>query len=396
MNFPYSPKKWLTISLATIVATSIGVGAVTASANDATSQTQSQNGQSSQTTQSGTQQPTADAAAEEMTLQKAVEQALKTNAKLQTARLDAKNADINNTLTYRSVAEMPNEFILSLDAAKQKYISLAQADMSKKLNSLSLKATENQIKLGAQQVYYDLLHAQADLELKKQSLLRAQTQLKVAKAHFDVGTKAKTDILQAEMGVAGAQAALVAAENNLEIARMKFNDFLGVDLNKQWKLANESKPITSIPLTLEQAQEKALQQRVEITQKQEELKLAELNVKLIQEYSALSTYPGRQARNNVEKAKVAIEEQKRVVTMEVAQAYYNLKAALEAIEFKKKAKEAAAESYRLTNLRFENGLATTLEVIQAEEALADQENQYEKAVRDYNLAVVNYENATGN
>lgn len=396
MNFPYSPKKWLTISLATIVATSIGVGAVTASANDATSQTQSQNGQSSQTTQSGTQQPTADAAAEEMTLQKAVEQALKTNAKLQTARLDAKNADINNTLTYRSVAEMPNEFILSLDAAKQKYISLAQADMSKKLNSLSLKATENQIKLGAQQVYYDLLHAQADLELKKQSLLRAQTQLKVAKAQFDVGTKAKTDILQAEMGVAGAQAALVAAENNLEIARMKFNDFLGVDLNKQWKLANESKPITSIPLTLEQAQEKALQQRVEITQKQEELKLAELNVKLIQEYSALSTYPGRQARNNVEKAKVAIEEQKRVVTMEVAQAYYNLKAALEAIEFKKKAKEAAAESYRLTNLRFENGLATTLEVIQAEEALADQENQYEKAVRDYNLAVVNYENATGN
>jgi outer membrane protein TolC len=396
MNFPYSPKKWLTISLAAIVATSIGVGAVTASANDATSQTQNQNGQSSQTTQSATQQTTADTAAEEMTLQKAVEQALKTNAKLQTARLEAKNADLNNMLTYKTIAEIPSEFIRSLDAAKQKYISQAQADMSRKLNSLSLKATENQIKLGAQQVYYDLLHAQADLELKKQSLLRAQTQLKVAKAHFDVGTKAKTDILQAEMGVAGAQAALVAAENNLEIARMKFNDFLGVDLNKQWKLANESKPITSIPLTLEQAQEKALQQRVEITQKQEELKLAELNVKLIEEYSALSTYPGRQARNNVEKAKVAIEEQKRTVTMEVAQAYFNLKAAREAIEFKKKAKEAAAESYRLTNLRFENGLATTLEVIQAEEALADQENQYEKAVRDYNLAVVNYETATGN
>lgn len=396
MNFPYSPKKWLTISLAAIVATSIGVGAVTASANDATSQTQNQNGQSSQTTQSATQQTTADTAAEEMTLQKAVEQALKTNAKLQTARLEAKNADLNNMLTYKTIAEIPSEFIRSLDAAKQKYISQAQADMSRKLNGLALKATENQIKLGAQQVYYDLLHAQADLELKKQSLLRAQTQLKVAKAHFDVGTKAKTDILQAEMGVAGAQAALVAAENNLEIARMKFNDFLGVDLNKQWKLANESKPITSIPLTLEQAQEKALQQRVEITQKQEELKLAELNVKLIEEYSALSTYPGRQARNNVEKAKVAIEEQKRTVTMEVAQAYFNLKAAREAIEFKKKAKEAAAESYRLTNLRFENGLATTLEVIQAEEALADQENQYEKAVRDYNLAVVNYETATGN
>ncbi|MDA5108121.1 TolC family protein [Brevibacillus thermoruber] len=401
MNFPYSPKKWLTISLAAIVATSIGAGAMAQSSNDGTAsqtpnQTQTQTTPSNQTDKADTSaQPTAQDAAEELTLEKAVEQALKTNPKLQQARLDEKNASVNAELTYDTVAEIPSEFVRSLDAAKQKYVSSAQAKMTEKLNKLAVQTTENQIKLGAQQLYYALLHAQADLELKKQSLERAQTQLKVAKAHFDVGTKAKTDILQAEMGVAGAQAALAAAENNVEIARMKLNEFLGVDLNKKWKLSNDNKQVAAPSMTLQQAQEKALQQRIEITQKQEELNLAELNVKLIEEYSALSTYPGKIARNNVEKAKLAIEEQKRTISREVAEAYYSLNAAKLGIEFKKKAKEAAAESYRLTSLRYENGLATTLEVIQAEEALADQENQYEQAVRDYNLAVVNFETATG-
>jgi outer membrane protein TolC len=399
MNLPYSPKKWLAISLAALVATSIGAGAMAQSANDGTASqatNQTQTTPSNQNNQADTAaKPVAQDAAETLTLEKAVEQALKTNPKLQQARLDEKNASVNAELTYRSVAEIPSEFVRSLDAAKQKYVTSAQAKMTEKLNKLAVQATENQIKLGAQQLYYALLHAQADLDLKKQSLERAQTQLKVAKAHFDVGTKAKTDILQAEMGVAGAQAALAAAENNVEIARMKLNEFLGVDLDKKWKLSNDNKQVAAPSMTLQQAQEKALQQRIEITQKQEELSLAELNVKLIEEYSALSTYPGKIARYNVEKAKLAIEEQKRTVSREVAEAYYSLNAAKLSIEFQKKAKEAAAESYRLTSLRYENGLATTLEVIQAAEALADQENQYEQAVQNYNLAVVNFETATG-
>jgi len=106
--------------------------------------------------------------------------------------------------------------------------------------------------------------------------------------------------------------------------------------------------------------------------------------------------PGKIARNNVEKAQKAIEEQKRTISKEVAQAYLNLDAARQSIDFQKKAKDSAAESYRLTNLRFENGLATTLEVVQAEEELSSRENQYQKAILSYNLAVVNFENTLGN
>lgn len=403
MNFPYSSKKWMSIGLAAVLTTAIGAGTMTASANTGTeAEKTAQTGQTV-AAETGNTTTSQAAALEELTLEKAIEQALQTNNTLQNARIDAKNADLNEVLSYTTSAEMSKDMIDSLEgikeqlnAAKAKYVGNAQAEINKKLNALTVKATESKIRLGAQNAYYNLIFAQDDYELKQQSLKRAETQLKVAKAAFDVGTKAKTDVLQAEMGVAGAKAALTSAANAVEVARMELNDFLGVDLNKKWKIVSNNKQVAPISLTMEQAQAQALSKRVEMAKVQEELNLAELNVKLIEEYSALSTLQGRQARNNVEKSKMAIEEQKRTISKEVAQAYLNLSAASEAIEFQKKAKDAAAESYRLTNLRFENGLATTLEVIQAEEELSDRENQYQKAILNYNLAVVNFETALGN
>lgn len=436
MNFPYSTKKWMKLGMAAFLTTAIGVGTLTASANTNGNEANANNEAATETPQSDTAptevtadeqaaageetskaQPTTElqnasttspttapaannaassAAAEELTLEKAIEQALESNVTLVNARLNKKNADINYRLSYPTSAKMPEEAIETLSAAQAKYVQQETQDLNLKLNELQLKVTESKIKLGAQQQYYDLVYALDDLELKKKSLARAQAQLKVAQAAFDVGTKAKTDVLQAEMGVASAQAALVSAESALEIARMNLNDFLGVDLDKKWDIVAEHKQTAKITKTLEQAQQEALSKRVEIVQAEGELDLANVNVQVIEKYSALSTYQGRIARNNVETAKLTIEEQKRAVSKEVAQAYFNLNSALQAIEFQKKAMESAAESYRLTNLRYENGLATTLEVIQAEEELSNRENQYQRAIQTYNMAVVNFDTALGN
>ncbi|MFS0555773.1 TolC family protein [Brevibacillus sp. 179-C9.3 HS] len=402
MNFPYSKKKWISISLAALLTTAIGAGTLTASANTGSDQTKAaatvQASNDKTTAQTGTEsQSTPEATTgEELTLEKAIEQALKTNAALNETRLDATNADLNQTLTYVSNSDMPSSAIESLEAAQQKYYNNAKGQQTKKLNALYVKSAEAKTKLGAQDVYYKLIFAQDDLNLKKQSLARSEAQLKVAKAAFDVGTNAKTDVLEAEMGVAAAKAELTSAENSLKIARMNLNDFLGVDLNKEWTLKSSNKQTAPIKMTLKEAEQKALSNRNEITQAKEELKLAELNVKLISDFTAASTLQGQMARNGVEKAKLEIEKQERAVTKGVTEAYLNLNAAREAIEFSKSAKDSAAESYRLKNLRFENGLATTLEVIQSEEALSKSENQYQQAVLNYNLAVVAFETALGN
>nr|WP_207145671.1 TolC family protein [Brevibacillus brevis] len=392
----------MSISLAALLTTALGAGTLTASANTGSDQAKAPT-----TVQASTDKVAAEAgkdntatpdatAADELTLEKAIEQAMKTNATLQNARFDARNADISSSLAYRSTASMTADMLETLDDAKQKFVTNATAEMNRKLNALAVKSTEGKIKLGAQDAYYKLIFAQDDVNLKKQSLARAEAQLKVAKAAFDVGTNAKTDVLEAEAGVAAAKAALTAAENNLEIERMNLNDFLGVDLQKEWKIVSSNKQMAPIAMTMAEAEKEALSKRLEITKGEEELKLAELNVKLIAEYTAASTLQGQQARNNVEKTKLSIDEAKRTVSKDVAQSYLNLKTAREAIDLQKAAKDAAAESYRLKNLRYENGLATTLEVINSEEQLSSRENEYQKSILNYNLAVVKFETALGN
>lgn len=392
MNFPFSKEKWLSLGLAAAVMVTAG----TSWAADGSTVASPAKASEAQPAAQNTADQRAANQQETLTIQQAVEIALEKNAQLQALRLDVSTANTNAKLAYSATKDLSDEFITSLDTAQLKHVNNARAEMAKVVNELYLKATEKQIALGAKQAYYNLLHAQANLELSKQSLSRAEAQLKVAQAAFEVGTRAKTDVLQAEAGLAGAQAALAAAEMNVEVARLKLNQFIGAELTQQWVLSpvTHSEEVTTTSLT--DALNKAISQRAEIKQKEEEIKVAELNVDLIDRFSSLGTYQGQVAKNEVEKAKLELEQKKREIQVEVTQAYHTMNTAQKAIESYKKAKDAAAENYRLTNLRFENGMATTLEVTQMEEELTNREIQYQKALHDYNLAVAAFENSLGN
>ncbi|WP_139491121.1 TolC family protein [Brevibacillus dissolubilis] len=382
MNFPYSKKSWVAVTLAALMVTPGASAWAAETTTPATTSTTS-------ATQAG-----ATAAAEELTIDKAIEVALKNNVTLKNLRIDVDTSSINVRLVHDQVRELPSEFITSLSAAQQKYVQSAKVDLVKKVNDLSLKSAESQIKLGAEKAFYDYINARADLELKKQSLKRAETNLKIAEAAFKVGTRAKTDVLTAQAGVAGAQASLAAAESTAEIKLLELNKFIGAELTKKWTLMNKTHT-ENVALKVEDAIAEALKNRVEILSKAEELKIAQLDIELIKKYSALSTYPGQLKQNDLEKAQIAIEQTKNDITVEVLQAYHNLNSVKSQIEALKKGKEAAAESFRLTKLRFENGLATSIEVIGAEEELSKSENSLQTAIHNYNLALINYENATG-
>lgn len=330
-----------------------------------------------------------------LSINQAVESALANNSDLKTMKLDASSADLNARLVNSKVKDISVEFIDSLSMAQQKYANKAKADMAKRVNGYVLNATEKKIILGAKKAYYDLLNARADLESKQQALVRSKTQLKQATVAYQVGTRAKTDVLQAEAAVAGANAALASSQNNLSVAQMKLNEFIGTPLDKKWELKEEQLDPTNLTITKDQAIELALKQRAEILQKLEEINVAKLNVELIDKYSSLATYQGEMAQNEVTKANLALEQTKQNVIIDVTQAYNNVHTGKEAVAANKKAAEATKENYRLTQLRFENGLSTTLEVIQAQEDLSNRENAYQSAVNNYNLSIIHFENAMG-
>ncbi|AKF93950.1 TolC family protein [Brevibacillus laterosporus] len=380
MNFPYS-KKWVALTVAAMVMTS-GSGLAAAATTTAPA-----------TTQQVTVKKEQEVGANDLTVEKAVQLTLENNLDYKKAKIAVDNAMIGANAAAFNSTKIKEGMIEDVGTASSKYVGTVKAEGQEKLGKLALKRSEGSFKLGAEKLYFDLLNAEDDLTLKKQSLERSESQLKIANAAFGVGTRAKTDVLQAEAGVAQAKAAVAQAESAKDIARLELNKFMGVDLNKKWNLLTKQTSENVEVMDVEKAIAKALKEHVDILTAQQEITNSEKELEVIEKYSILSGFGGQKAKNDYETNKLALTQAQNQVKMDLMQSYYNLNSIKTALEALKKGTEAAAENYRLTKLRFENGLATAVEVVTAEEELSKAENSYQMNLHKLNLAVMSYENA---
>lgn len=380
MNFPYS-KKWVALTVAAMVMTS-GSGLAAAATTAAPT-----------TTQQVTVKKEQEVGANDLTIEKAVQLTLENNLDYKKAKIAVDNAMIAANAAAFASTKVKEGMIEDVGTANSKYVGTVKAEGQEKLGKLALKRSEGSFKLGAEKLYFDLLNAEDDLTLKKQSLERSESQLKIANAAFGVGTRAKTDVLQAEAGVAQAKAAVAQAESAKDIARLELNKFMGVDLNKKWNLLTKQTSENVEVMDVEKAINKALKEHVDILTAQQEITNKEKELEVIEKYSILSGFDGQKAKNDYETNKLALTQTQNQVKVDLMQSYYNLNSIKTALEALKKGTEAATENYRLTKLRFENGLATAVEVVTAEEELSKAENSYQKNLHQLNLAVMSYENA---
>jgi len=126
--------------------------------------------------------------------------------------------------------------------------------------------------------------------------------LEVTKAFFEVGIVPKNDLLQAEVRLSNARQGLVKAESDLAVAKASFNTLLRREINALLSVVDilEYKPF---PLRFEESLEEALRQRPEIknseykvAQAKESVKIARSGffpvISLTGNYNKLSEEPG--------------------------------------------------------------------------------------------------------
>lgn len=79
----------------------------------------------------------------------------------------------------------------------------------------------------------------------------------------------------------------------------------------------------------------------------------------------------------------------------MTQAYQNLLSYQNSMEMYKKSRDLALQNYNATRIRFENGLATSFDVVEAEEEVTKSENQYNNAMNNFNIAYLTLQNVMG-
>jgi outer membrane protein len=104
-------------------------------------------------------------------------------------------------------------------------VSAAQGDILS--GRETLRRVESQVMLGVVQAFVDVRRDQEGVRIRQENVNVLQEQLKESKARFDVGEITRTDVAQAESRLAAARALLSSAVAQLGISRASYANLVG-------------------------------------------------------------------------------------------------------------------------------------------------------------------------
>jgi outer membrane protein len=280
--------------------------------------------------------------------------------------------------------------------------------------------------------YYDVLEAANTVQLDKETVDRLAEHLKNTEAQFNVGVSAKVDVLRSQVELVDAQQTLTQDQNSYEVAVATLNNVIGLPTETRLNLSQglEYKPND---YTLDNCLTYAMMNRPEIHQAEASVKMAEADQKIANGATLPSIYfdadnrwgddhfPGkdkydwsigatlnfniwdygvnaakiREAKANVEKAQESYRQISDEVRLAVRTNYLSMREAEKRIKTTEVAVAEAEEDYRIAQLRYQAGVGTNTDVIDASVALTTAKNNYITALYDYNTSWALLEQSMG-
>lgn len=281
---------------------------------------------------------------------------------------------------------------------------------------------------GVAKAYITVLAAQAELEVVQTRLKTAEQFLSDVKAKLEAQSATELDRLRAESEYLAVVPENLQAEANYKRAVELLNGQLGLDPHTPLKLSDPGSPDTASPVSA--------QDRSEIAQYKQQEEMYRANSKIIASdlrpkfdfnasygYQAAKTpnlfkepydtwkvnvsmrFPifdglrtsGKLAQNRaqLEQVKQARIDKERAIAVEKSSAQRELQKALAFHDAAKKAYDAALEALRNSRESFDQGLITSLDLLQAERAERQQESQRRRAQLGVWTAVFDYRRSFG-
>ena len=294
---------------------------------------------------------------------------------------------------------------------------------------------EQATKYSAIEGYYGLLAYQELQGVYHEAVDNLQGHLDNVQAQYNVGTKAKVDVLSSDVSLANAKTTAITADNNVAVAESNLNNILGLPLETKLNLADHQLPFDTYNISLQEATDYAMKYRPEVLQAAIAVQEAERNIDIADAGNkptvaitggndwADNTFPGIDANKrswkvaagvtynfydggatkaNVNQAKqdllVARETEQKTreaVQLEVKQAYLNIRSAAQKVEETQTVVDQARENYRIQNIRYQAGVGINLDVLDAQLSLNEAQVNHIQALYDYNVGIAKLEQVMG-
>ncbi|MBP2651326.1 MAG: outer rane efflux protein [Firmicutes bacterium] len=327
-----------------------------------------------------------------------------------------------------------NEFKLTLPlyTGGKLESKIAEAKLGSNVADDNIDCAKQQLRLETTTAYFNILAANNLLTIAKQSVGDFSRHLENVQHKYDVGLVAMADVLQTKVKLAKAQDGLVKAQNKYDLAVYKFNNVVGLPLRNDTHLKEEL-AYQPFQMSFDECVQFALRKRPEITAVQAQVAIAKEQIKLAESanrptvglvgakdwqdvdfagtkngswtvmlVAQMELFDSGRTDAQIKKAecgvRVAEEKARQLndnISLEVSQAYQDMKEAEKRIEVNKISVEQAEWDFNIAQERYEAGMGINLDVVDAELTLTEVKTDYIQALYDYNASKARLDKAMG-
>jgi outer membrane protein TolC len=325
--------------------------------------------------------------------------------------------------------------------------NLREAEFNYQKSEHSYTRAQMDIVYDVTQEFYALYRSKKQVEIALEKLKNSEESFRIAKLKLEGGRMAQGDVMSAEVSVAQNRAAYLKAINQMQNEEDQFKQLIGLDLNSKIGIITnlEYKPVL---IDEQRATDEALKNRLEIKETEMDINLLKIEVdraKRVREFQGnISAYydltgistlgsgttaqlfkssienirnrpPNRgvaltftlpiydwgrgsskvkQAKLNLQSKELFKENQEVTIRREVREIIRSVTESSEQLNIHQKNLDLARQTYRISQMRFENGDISNQDLTIEQERLATIQLDYLDAFIGYQLSVNNLKRKT--
>ncbi|MHB8764972.1 MAG: TolC family protein [Deferrisomatales bacterium] len=286
-------------------------------------------------------------------------------------------------------------------------------------------SSERRLKLEVHEAFYGLLLARRLVEVAEERLAQRERHLDVARKRFEAGVVNEFEVVRARVDVANARTPVILARNRVRQAQARLNNLLARPQDTPLEPDGQLERVR-LPLTLEGTVERAVERRPELAALRVGREIAEKNLRIAraedkprvslqgeygfatQEFEHLNPSRERwgvglvasmplfdgwrtqalvaQAVSGVRDVELAADQLRQAIYLEAKVALDALEEAEEIIEASSLNIDQAEQALRLAETSYRYGVATALDVGDAELGLTAARTDHARALHDHQVA----------
>jgi outer membrane protein TolC len=319
--------------------------------------------------------------------------------------------------------------------------NIRAAEEQLRFRELEVERQAEELRFDVTEAYYNLQDADGQVAIRQASVRNAQQSLRDAEALERAGVGTRFAVLQAQANLANEQQRLAEARRDQRVAQRRLSEILNISQSSNLTAADPVEQAGSWRLSLEESIVLAFKNRAELEQQLVQRDISKQQRRSIlagrwpqlgvsAAYNVLGQDPddpnpfaargwadgysvratltwnifdggatqarARQREVDIKIAEGRFDQVRNQVRREVEQAYFGLESSFENIETSEAGVLQAREALRLARLRFQAGVGTQTDVIQAETDLTRAERNRLLAIIGYNRSLSSLQRAVTN